>query len=207
MFKLPEMNVSNGAYPVLRLRILKGCEPLKTNVVGICNLPVERFFEKHSRLYKSISSFAYYKYTVLLAYYELCVMVPFIPLRLQYWFRRDSSDKQYLRIKLDKERRESNKENIIALCILILKEKRALLHLLTLPKNKSSVLFAAGDVDEILDDLAPGVAERPVRQHEVRGRERYTKYHEQQIGQGEVDDEDVRGRPHSGIRRHHHDHQ
>lgn len=65
----------------------------------------------------------------------------------------------------------------------------------------------SGDINQILNNLAPDIAERPVRQHEVGGREWYTKYNEQQISHGEVDDEDVRGRPHSRIRRHHHDHQ
>lgn len=36
----------------------------------------------------------------------------------------------------------------------------------------------SSDNDQILNDLAPNVAERPVRQHEIGGRERYTKYDE-----------------------------
>jgi len=36
----------------------------------------------------------------------------------------------------------------------------------------------SSDNDQILNDLAPDVAERPVGQHEIGGRERYTKYDE-----------------------------
>jgi len=62
-----------------------------------------------------------------------------------------------------------------------------------------------GNHDQVLDHFAPDVAEWPVRQHVVDGSERYTEHYEQQVGQREVDDQQVGGAPHLLVR-HHHDH-
>ena len=64
---------------------------------------------------------------------------------------------------------------------------------------------AGRDDNEILDDLAPDIAERPVRQYEIRRRERYAEEDEEQVGHGEIDDENVGGRAHRRIRRDDHD--
>ena len=50
--------------------------------------------------------------------------------------------------------------------------------------------------DEVLDHLAPDVAEGPERQDVIGGRERDAEHDEEEVGDGEVDDEEVGGRPH-----------
>ena len=44
---------------------------------------------------------------------------------------------------------------------------------------------------QVLDDLAPDVAERPVGQRVVGGRERHAEDDEQQVGHRQVDDQQV----------------
>lgn len=62
-----------------------------------------------------------------------------------------------------------------------------------------------GHHDQVLDHFAPDVAERPVRQHVIDGGERHAEHDEQQVGQRQVDDQQVGGAPHLLVG-HHHDH-
>lgn len=65
-----------------------------------------------------------------------------------------------------------------------------------------------GHHDQVLDHLAPDVAERPVRQHVVDGGERHAQHDEQQVGQRQVDDQQIGGAAHLLVGRHHdHDQQ
>lgn len=62
-----------------------------------------------------------------------------------------------------------------------------------------------GHHDQVLDHFAPDVAERPVRQHVVDRGERHAEHDEQQVGQRQVDDQQVGGAAHLLVG-HHHDH-
>lgn len=66
-------------------------------------------------------------------------------------------------------------------------------------ENEGPDAGAGGDDYEVLDDLAPNVAERPVRQYEIRRGERNAKQYEQEIGDREIRYQNVRWRSHTRI--------
>lgn len=65
----------------------------------------------------------------------------------------------------------------------------------------------SGHDDQILHHLAPGVPERPERQDVVRGRERDAEHDEAEVGDGEVDDQQVCRGPHLLVGGDDYDHQ
>lgn len=61
--------------------------------------------------------------------------------------------------------------------------------------------------NEILDGLTPQVAEIPVREDVIGGRERHAEDDEKEIGHGQIDYEQVGGGPHLLVGGHHYYHQ